>query len=74
VRVEGHTDNQRSERFDNLKLSQLRADAVRDYLVAHGVATGHLRTRGYGDEKPIAPNDNDEGREKNRRVEFVITR
>ena len=72
IRIEGHTDNRKGEHTDNQRLSQRRANEVRDYLVDHDVDIKRLEAKGYGDSKPLAPNDTDEGREKNRRVEFVI--
>ncbi|EDM73711.1 outer membrane protein, OmpA/MotB family [Plesiocystis pacifica SIR-1] len=71
VSVEGHTDSDGSSRY-NKKLSQKRADSVMAYLVEHGVAQERLEAVGHGEEKPIADNDTDEGKEKNRRVEFII--
>jgi OOP family OmpA-OmpF porin len=53
-----------------MTLSQRRADAVRDYFVSKGVAANRLRAVGYGESSPIAPNDTDEGRALNRRVEL----
>ena len=72
IRIEGHTDNRKGERTDNQRLSQRRANEVRDYLVDHEIDIKRLEAKGYGDSKPLASNDTDEGREKNRRVEFVI--
>jgi outer membrane protein OmpA-like peptidoglycan-associated protein len=71
VRVEGHTDSQGDD-VSNLKLSQARAEAVRDYLVKKGIETGRLSPLGFGEAKPIATNDTKEGRAKNRRVEFNL--
>ena len=71
VRVEGHTDNGGGAK-KNKKLSQQRADAVKKYLVSKGVEEGRLEAVGYGPEKPIADNNTAEGKEANRRVEFVI--
>jgi outer membrane protein OmpA-like peptidoglycan-associated protein len=71
ISIEGHTDSNGSDSF-NLKLSQKRADAVRDYIIARGVEPDRLKAVGYGETKPLAPNDTEEGREKNRRVEFNI--
>jgi outer membrane protein OmpA-like peptidoglycan-associated protein len=67
--VGGHTDNVGSEPY-NLKLSGARADAVRAWLVGHGIEPARLTSRGYGDTKPLAPNTTDAGRAKNRRVEL----
>ena len=58
----------------NLKLSQLRADAVRDYLVKKKVPLSRVRSVGLGETKPIATNATTEGQAKNRRVEFEIIR
>ncbi|MCB9600025.1 MAG: OmpA family protein [Sandaracinus sp.] len=69
VEVGGHTDNVGNANY-NRRLSQQRADAVRDWLVGHGVAQNRMRTRGYGSAQPVAPNDTDEGRARNRRIEF----
>lgn len=71
--VAGHTDNKGSDDF-NLKLSQNRADAVKDYLVKKGVDAELINAQGFGETKPIVPNDNDANRERNRRVEFKITK
>ncbi len=71
IRVEGHTDSVGSAKH-NRRLSQARAEAVRTYLVEHGVAPARLEARGYGEDRPIARNRSREGRAENRRVEFVI--
>jgi len=71
VRVEGHTDNTGGAAM-NKGLSQRRAESVRAYLIKQGVDAGRLTAKGYGQSKPIAGNDTDEGKEKNRRVEFTI--
>lgn len=68
--VAGHTDNTGSPDH-NMKLSEGRAVAVVNALVRqHGVAAARLQPRGYGDTQPVAPNDTEEGRAKNRRVEL----
>ena len=73
VLVSGHTDNVGSE-ASNQKLSTDRAAAVKDYLVKQGgVAADSLRTQGFGASQPVAGNDSDEGRARNRRVDVVIT-
>lgn len=71
VRVEGHCDAKGSGAY-NIKLSQRRSNAVRNYLISHGIEAGRLVAIGYGEAKPVATNDTAEGRAKNRRVEFTI--
>jgi OOP family OmpA-OmpF porin len=71
--IEGHTDADGSNRY-NKKLSDKRAASVRTYLVEHGIGEDMLLSKGWGEEKPIADNDTDEGKAKNRRVEFKITK
>jgi len=71
LRVEGHTDN-RGDKATNQALSESRARAVADYLIAQGVERSHLEAAGYGDTRPIAPNLTARGRELNRRVEFIV--
>jgi OmpA-OmpF porin, OOP family len=71
VSIEGHTDSIGPE-AGNMRLSQRRADAVRDYLVSKGVAADRLETAGYGPTKPIASNKTERGRAQNRRTEFRI--
>jgi outer membrane protein OmpA-like peptidoglycan-associated protein len=73
VEVQGHTDTVGGEAY-NLALSQRRADAVRDYLVAKGVARDRLGAKGYGASRPQATNDTEEGRTRNRRVQFEVVR
>jgi OmpA-OmpF porin, OOP family len=71
VLIEGHTDNSGDEAF-NIKLSQQRADSVRDRLVEKGVAPQRIRTKGYGPKFPVVDNDSPGGRQQNRRVEVVV--
>jgi len=71
--IEGHTDSQGAEEV-NEELSNLRAEAVRDYLVEKGVDSARIRTTGLGESRPVASNKNPEGRANNRRVEIVIER
>jgi outer membrane protein OmpA-like peptidoglycan-associated protein len=72
VSIEGHTDNAGKPEA-NLKLSQRRAEAVRDYLIKKGVAPQRLEAKGFGQERPIAPNSTAKGRATNRRVDFITT-
>jgi OOP family OmpA-OmpF porin len=67
VVIEGHTDAIGGDE-DNLRLSQQRADAVRDYLVEHGVDAGQVSAVGKGESEPVGDNDTDDGRQANRRV------
>jgi len=71
VRIEGHTDNV-GKRKENIKLSQARADAVKEYLVQEGVESKQLKSVGFGPKRPIASNATKAGRTLNRRVEFRI--
>jgi len=70
VSIDGHTDAIGLHDY-NVKLSQDRAASVVAAIVAAGIDGGRLKSAGYGPDKPIAPNDTDEGRAKNRRVELV---
>jgi outer membrane protein OmpA-like peptidoglycan-associated protein len=69
--VEGHTDNVGKEDY-NQKLSERRAVAVRDFLQSQGVDAARMETQGFGMSQPVTPNDTEEGRQKNRRVDLVI--
>ncbi|MES0873948.1 OmpA family protein [Sinimarinibacterium thermocellulolyticum] len=71
VEIAGHTDALGTEAYND-RLSLARAMAVRNFLVALGIAPSRLEVRGYGESRPIADNDTDEGRARNRRVEFSV--
>jgi outer membrane protein OmpA-like peptidoglycan-associated protein len=71
VRVEGHTDGQGSDAA-NQSLSRQRADAVRQALIGHGIASGKVRAVGRGGSVPVADNASDAGRARNRRVEIYL--
>ena len=71
--IEGHTDNIGSA-ASNSKLSQKRAEAVRDYIVkTFGIDAGRVTAKGFGQSKPVASNKSEDGRRKNRRVEAVFS-
>jgi len=72
IRVEGHTDNV-GNAAKNLSLSELRAKAVMEFLIRHGVPEPRLSSEGFGDTKPVADNKTKAGRAKNRRVDFIVT-
>ncbi|RME29425.1 MAG: OmpA family protein [Deltaproteobacteria bacterium] len=71
LRIEGHTDERGSAAY-NLELSEKRAEAVRQYLIDHGIAPERLRAVGYGESKPLNPGHDEEAWEQNRRVEMWI--
>lgn len=73
IAISGHTDD-RGARADNLRLSQQRAEAVMAELVSRGVSIARLDARGYGEERPVADNDTEAGRARNRRIEFELAR
>jgi outer membrane protein OmpA-like peptidoglycan-associated protein len=70
VEISGHTDNVGNAK-KNKALSLKRAQACRDYLVSKGIEGGRITAVGLGGERPVAPNDSDENRQKNRRIEVV---
>lgn len=70
LEIDGHTDSD-GDAQANVALSQARADAVKQVIVAQGINASRLTTKGYGATKPIASNDTPEGKANNRRVEFV---
>jgi outer membrane protein OmpA-like peptidoglycan-associated protein len=69
--IEGHTDNRGAVDM-NEQLSQSRAESVMKYISSHGIAEDRLEAHGFGPSRPIAPNETEAGRQKNRRVEFHI--
>lgn len=68
IEISGHTDNQGNPKA-NRTLSEKRAQACRDYLVSKGIEASRIQAQGFGDERPIASNDTEEGRKLNRRIE-----
>ena len=72
IEVQGHTDNVGNPAY-NLTLSQSRSDAVKKYLVSHGVAGDRLVGKGFGMTQPIVPNTTEPNRARNRRVQFIRT-
>ncbi len=73
IRIEGHTDNI-GKAEDLYRLSEERANALRDFLVSKGCASARIETKGWGPKFPINTNDSEEMRSKNRRVEIVVTK
>lgn len=71
ILVTGHTDSKGSE-VKNKEISTLRATNIRQVIIENGISDSRLKAWGLGSVSPIAENDNEEGREKNRRVEFVV--
>jgi OOP family OmpA-OmpF porin len=69
IEIAGYTDNQGSRAY-NLRLSQKRAESVRNYLISKGVPAENIEAKSYGPDQPIASNDTPEGRARNRRVEM----
>lgn len=72
IEVQGHTDSKGTESY-NQALSERRAGAVSEYLVAHQIRGERITTKGFGESMPEYDNETDEGRAQNRRVEFLIT-
>ncbi len=72
IAVEGHTDSVGGDEY-NMKLSENRARAVQDFLVAQGVSAANVTSRGFGKTMPVADNSTAAGRQQNRRVELVVT-
>lgn len=72
LEIEGHTDSVGGDEY-NQRLSEKRADAVRDYLVQQGIAADSITAKGYGKSRPVVSNASAEGRQRNRRVEMVVS-
>ncbi len=73
IQIQGHTDNIGND-ASNLKLSESRAHSVYNYLIEKGIAEKRLTYKGFGKAMPVAENDSEEGRARNRRTVFVITK
>lgn len=71
IEIQGHTDDRGKESY-NQKLSKARAEAVREYLVAHGIDESRITSKGFGPSSPVASNKSKSGRAQNRRIEFQI--
>lgn len=71
IEIRGYTDNTGSEQY-NLRLSERRAKAVKDYLTANGIGSSRLQVKGFGESNPISDNNTREGRSLNRRIEFKV--
>lgn len=71
ITIEGHTDSD-GKSFMNLELSRQRADAVAFWLIGEGVSRRRLVTRGFGESRPVVPNDTPEHKALNRRVEILL--
>lgn len=71
LQIQGHTDDQGGDEY-NLKLSQLRADAIRNYIISKEIDPNRLEAVGFGKTKPLVEGKTEEAREKNRRVAFVV--
>ena len=71
IEMSAHTDSRGTDEY-NFKLSDNRARSVMEYIISKGIANTRITSHGYGETKPVATNDTDEGRQLNRRVEFKI--
>jgi outer membrane protein OmpA-like peptidoglycan-associated protein len=72
LQIEGHTDSVGSDDFNQL-LSERRSDSVRDFLAEQGVPVSAMSAKGFGKTQPVASNDTPDGRQRNRRVELVVS-
>ncbi|HNU43575.1 MAG TPA: OmpA family protein, partial [Cyclobacteriaceae bacterium] len=73
IEIQGHTDNVGNKQALQ-QLSENRVMAVREYLIKKGIKKDRITGKGFGPNKPIAPNDTEENRQRNRRVEFQIVK
>jgi OmpA-OmpF porin, OOP family len=73
IEMSAHTDSYGSDEY-NIKLSGNRARSVMEYILSKGIDTSRISSKGYGETKPVAPNDTPENRQLNRRVEFTIVK
>lgn len=71
IEMSAHTDSRGSDEY-NFKLSDNRARSVMEYIISKGITPARIKSQGYGETKPVVPNDTDENRQLNRRVEFTI--
>ena len=73
IRIEGHTDNL-GKVTDLQKLSEDRASAIKEALIAKGILAARMEVKGFGGTRPVSNNESDDDRKKNRRVEVIITK
>jgi outer membrane protein OmpA-like peptidoglycan-associated protein len=73
IELQGHTDDRGDDQM-NMSLSQDRADSVKDYLIKNGISSDRITAIGYGETQPIASNNTEIGRAKNRRTQFKVTK
>jgi outer membrane protein OmpA-like peptidoglycan-associated protein len=71
IEMSAHTDSRGADDY-NFRLSDNRARSVMDYILSKGIAPSRIQSKGYGETKPVVPNDTDDNRQLNRRVEFKI--
>lgn len=71
IEISAHTDDRGSDEY-NYKLSENRAKSVMEYILSQNIDAGRITSKGYGETKPVAPNDTEENRQLNRRVEYII--
>jgi outer membrane protein OmpA-like peptidoglycan-associated protein len=71
IELSAHTDSRGSDDY-NFKLSDNRAKSCVEYIISRGIQPSRIKAQGYGETKPVVPNDTDENRQLNRRVEFTI--